>query len=257
MRVLRFQPSGRLAPYVRDLRVVETDQQAERLLLPDTGVLLALRYGGAAHERLADTSTRVADASLTGLRHTARRMVTSARGGAVIVAFQPGGASAFFREPLHHLYGRTVELEALVARASLTRAMEELQAAKTLEARLAVVHRFLETELHATGDDPLVAEALARVQATRGCLRVDALARSVGLSRDRFEKRFRRVVGTSPRQLASLVRLEHVVELSRSAANLTQLALDAGYFDQSHFIREFRAFTGQAPRQFFGAEKWC
>jgi AraC-like DNA-binding protein len=38
---------------------------------------------------------------------------------------------------------------------------------------------------------------------------------------------------------------------------LTRLAVDAGYFDQSHFIREFRAFTGTAPRRFFQSVEHC
>jgi AraC-like DNA-binding protein len=257
MRVLRLPPSARLAPFVRELRVVETDEQAERVLLPETGLLLALRYGGTAYERLDGTSTRIADAALTGLRHTARRMFTSARSGAVIVSFHAGGAAAFFDEPLQYLFGRTMALEALVSRVSLSRAVEELHAATTLEGRLSAVERFLQAELHGREGDPLIAAAVARVQATHGCIRADVLAKSVGLSRDRFEKRFRRVVGTSPRQFASLVRLQHVVDLSKSAPNFTKVAVDAGYFDQSHFIREFRAFTGEPPRRFFSAADWC
>jgi AraC-like DNA-binding protein len=57
-------------------------------------------------------------------------------------------------------------------------------------------------------------------------------------------------VGASPKQLASIVRFRHAVRAYRPGLTLTQLAYDAGYFDQSHLIREFRAFTGLTPRDF-------
>ncbi|MBL8953344.1 MAG: helix-turn-helix transcriptional regulator, partial [Myxococcaceae bacterium] len=80
--------------------------------------------------------------------------------------------------------------------------------------------------------------------------RITALAKQLGLELDALEKRFRAVVGSTPKQFASVVRLQRAVAAYRRGASLTQAAFDAGYFDQSHFIRAFRAATGEAPRTF-------
>jgi AraC-like DNA-binding protein len=64
-------------------------------------------------------------------------------------------------------------------------------------------------------------------------------------------------VGTSPKQLASLVRLRRVIDARHTGARWARLAIEAGYFDQSHFNREFRAITGESPRRFFQSDTFC
>lgn len=88
-------------------------------------------------------------------------------------------------------------------------------------------------------------------------LRVQDLARRLGIGIDRLEKRFRQSVGGSPKQLASLYRLLHAVELHRSGLTLTQTALGAGYADQPHFNRGFRSAIGEPPRGFLESNEYC
>jgi methylphosphotriester-DNA--protein-cysteine methyltransferase len=57
-------------------------------------------------------------------------------------------------------------------------------------------------------------------------------------------------VGVTPKRYASLARFERALQLARGAASLTHAALDAGYYDQSHFIRDFTRFAGGPPGQF-------
>ena len=96
----------------------------------------------------------------------------------------------------------------------------------------------------------MVTAAAAAIRHARGRLRVGSLSAGLGLITDRLEKRFRRSVGASPKQLASIVRFRHAVRAYRPGLTLTQLAYDAGYCDQSHLVRYFRAVTGQAPGDF-------
>lgn len=76
------------------------------------------------------------------------------------------------------------------------------------------------------------------------------LAQHIGLSQSALERRFRRTVGCSPKKFASVVRLRRAVELHSRGTNLTTVAQDAGYFDQSHFIRHFRDAVGVSPRAY-------
>jgi AraC-like DNA-binding protein len=81
---------------------------------------------------------------------------------------------------------------------------------------------------------------------------MDKLARESGLSVSAFERRFRRVVGTSPKKYASVVRLRYVTGRWAGGENLSQLAHEAGYCDQSHFIKDLKKFIGRPPASFFG-----
>lgn len=256
MRVTLVRPRAELAPHVQSFTVVETGAEpAARTLLPDSSVILGFRFQGSAREH---DGPSIADASLTGLRGAPRRMLTAAKSGIVLATFRPGHAALFFREPLHHLYGGTVSSEDVLPRASVARVLEEIGEARDHTTRIAAFERFLlATRIPERGDD-LVQIAAQRIRRSYGAERIAAIASALGLSRDRLEKRFRAAVGATPKQLATIVRMQRAVELVRSGArSWTEVALEAGYFDQSHFIREFKKLAGTAPREFFSSVDHC
>jgi AraC-like DNA-binding protein len=261
-----FAPSAALAPFVRSFTIVETVEEATRTLIPDTGVLLALRYSGKATQLEDGRATVLPNATLTGLRNTARRMHTSAGGGMVVTAFREGGAASILREPLHALFSETVELGELGDRTlaeEIERARERMTTATDHATRVRIVERFLWEQflLQRVGReatrDALVTAAVRLIRDAGGSMSIASLGATLGVSQDRLEKRFRRTVGASPKQYASILRLRSAVVSYRTGSNLARLSVDAGYYDQPHFIRAFRSATGVAPRQFFRAGDYC
>jgi AraC-like DNA-binding protein len=159
---------------------------------------------------------------------------------------RPGGAAPFVSEPLHELLGRTVALEDLLPHDEVERLRGQVSEAAGDRA----LDAFLVCRLGTRPLDPVVAAAVRVIEEARGAIPIRALAKSLGISQDPLEKRFRRVVGASPKQLASLLRLRGAIDAYRPGLPLTRLAQDAGYFDQSHFIRALRAATGDSPGRF-------
>jgi AraC-like DNA-binding protein len=258
MLVTRLPPCPELAPYVRTFTVVETrEQEATRTLLPDGGMVLGLRFGGFARQLDEDPARKLPDATFAGMRTTVRRMYTSANAGIVLAQFRAGGAAAFFAEPLHELFGKTAPLDAFVPRSAIERTADRVTCAHSHAERVCALEQLLLERLRANSGDGVVCAALDAIDSAKGTLRITELARALDLSRDRFEKRFRHAVGSSPKQLARLLRIKNAIELHRSGSSLTQSALEAGYFDQSHFNREFRLFTGESPSHFFQAVDHC
>ena len=257
MRVMSFAPTQELAPFVRAFTVVEADEETTRLLIPDGGIVLGFRYRGHATLLNGGPPTRLPDATLAGLHHTARQMRTSAGGGIVLATFHEAGAARFFPEPLHELFGRTAALDELVPRDEIERVSSLVASASGHAERLAIVERFLRGRQGPEAADPIVAAAARAIRRARGSIRIGALAAELGIGQDRLEKRFRRAVGASPKQLASTIRLRHLVDSYRPGKSLARLAVEAGYFDQSHFIRDFRSVTGESPQHFFRANGHC
>ena len=142
------------------------------------------------------------------------------------------------------------DLAELTSRTGIDRLQTRLAEAGTDADRAALVDAYLCSRLVERAEDPVVTAAAAAIRHARGRLRVGSLSAGLGLRPDRLEKRFRRSVGASPKQLASIVRFRHAVRAYRPGLTLTQLAYDAGYCDQSHLVRDFRAVTGQAPGDF-------
>ena len=248
-------PHPALAPFVRDVMIVEVGDETRRLRMPEPGLVLAVRYRGLASMGLRDEGERAPDVLLTGMAVRAREMRTTANGGAVLVRFRPGGAARFFTAPLHELLGASVALSDLAPGDLVARLHDRVGAAREDGERARAVEAFLFAQQrdHA---DAIVATAVRHLSEASGIerTRVGALAACAGLSLDAFEKRFRRVVGCSPKQFASLSRLRRAIDSYQPGMSLTRIALDAGYYDQAHFNRDLRTVTGKAPRQFFQLE---
>jgi transcriptional regulator GlxA family with amidase domain len=175
----------------------------------------------------------------------------------VIAAFHETGAARFFAEPLHELFGKTLALDELIPRAAVERVHQRIAAAPDHPHRIAIFEQFLVARLRPAAPDPVATAAVAAIRRTRGAVRIAQLARELGISQDPLEKRFRRAIGTSPKHLASLVRLRQVIDRQRAGVNWSRIAVEAGYFDQSHFIRAFRAIAGAAPERFFRDGTYC
>jgi len=256
MTMLVIAPSARLAPFVRQFMVVEAQGETTRVRIPEPGLVLGLRYRGMASFLAGEAATRIADNSLTGIAIAARRMRTATNSCVVLAMFHPAGAAQFFAEPLHELLDITASLDAFIPHGELDRVASRVAAAMNHAQRIAIFEEFFLARLRPHAPDPVVGAAVRAISEARGAIRIGALARVLAISQDPLEKRFRRIVGASPKQFASLVRLRHTIDAYHAGVSLTSLARDAGYFDQSHFIREFRAITGEAPGRFLRAVEY-
>lgn len=247
MQTAVIAPRAELRLYIQRFLIVEYTSGWSSTLLPGTGLVAAFRFKG---ECLLN-GTRAPNALVTGIWDRTRTLVHSGNCANVLAMFTPTGAAAFLREPVEHLFNGTMPYELEVRRSRLDLVEEQISESSHHEDRVRRLEQFLLQQLRDRAPDPLIHYAVDRIRSTRGSMRIDHLAHQSGLSQSALERRFRRVVGTSPKKFAALVRLRHVVRLRRAGASFTQIAHAAGYADQSHFIKDFRRFTGEPPESFF------
>lgn len=259
MHVLPHTPSPALRPYIRAILVLESADGMDNRVVPDTSIVLSLRYAGAIRTREEGLLPWF---GLSGLRRSPRLLQYEAGAGNIIVLFREGAAGRFFPVPLHELFGASHDLGAFIHGSVLAQLEDRLGEANSVVERVAVVEAFLLERLRVAAEDRmasgdrLVSAAVRRIRETGGIVRIGELLREIPLSRDPFEKRFRQVVGTSPKQFSSIVRFRSLLDGYAKPDSLTRKAYDAGYFDQAHFIKDFRTFTGETPRAFFAADFW-
>lgn len=258
LQLRRFAPSPRLTPYVKSYLFVDSDSETESRVLPDTSIVLAFRYRG----KITDGVSGIVEGTLprtaiSGIRSTSHAFRYAAQTSTLLVAFNEGGPAAFFRFPLNRLFGMSIALEEMLPALRVREVEERLAEARDDRQRRVLVDGFLLSLLDQPQSDRLILEAAQNIKRAHGAMRVDDLLPQIPLSRDAFEKRFRRIVGTSPKHYAGIVRLRYAIETYPKARSLTELALAAGFFDQAHFANTFRKFTGQAPGEFFkGGAIW-
>jgi AraC-like DNA-binding protein len=170
------------------------------------------------------------------------------RGEAFGTKFQPGAFAPLSRIPMVELAGRTVApADALgPAAASLE---ERVLAADGDRERAGVMEDFLRSLL--PDPDPrveLVQRIAESMLASPEGTRVDEIAAEHAMSQRTLQALFRRYVGVTPKWVLKRYRLHSAAErIAEGETDLARLALDLGYFDQSHFIRDFKGLVGRAP----------
>jgi methylphosphotriester-DNA--protein-cysteine methyltransferase len=232
---------------VVSIDVVETDGGAS-VILPSTNIVLGFQFRG----RVRAGEDYLALAGVTGIQSTAKTYSYEAKTGSLLVRFTPEGATCL-GVPVAELTGRSVALDAILPHARVAEAHEQLGEAADAATRVAVVERLL-AELPYE-DDPLVTHAATLLADAHDEASVSAIAGALGVSERQLERRFLARIGVTPKRFATLRRFERAVALATTAPSLTAAALDAGYYDQSHFIRDFRRFAGSSPREHFARSR--
>jgi len=255
----RFFPAAPLAAHVEMLWYAAREalpHRRERSL--PTGcvdIVIPLRQDALLrYEGLAAPLPRLLRGAVVSGAHD--RFAIRGTGGAsevIGVHFKPGGAAAFFGGgALGALRNRSELLEDLWGPAApLLRA--RLQAAPGVGQKLRLLEQALLARLRAAPPaDALVGWALQALAADPAAARVAALQRAAGVSPSRFTRRFEAVVGLTPKRHARVLRLNALLpRLVRvGPRDWAQVALEGGYFDQSHLIHEFNALAGVTPARY-------
>ena len=239
-RLTREPPSPDLDPWVERHWMVEWDLSAPftQELLNHPTVNLAVEPGFAG---------------VYGIRTARDRKQIDGRGRVVGVKFRPGGFQPFWGRSVHLLTNRTLALPAVFG-ADAAALPERVRAER--DDPFAVMEAFLRERL--PPPDPnlgVVGAIVATMLDDPAVARVDALAARHGMSTRTLQRLFRRYVGVSPKWVLKRYRLHEAAERIAEGRNgdWAATALDLGYFNQAHFIRDFKALVGASPAQYAGA----
>ena len=250
MTMETYAPSASLSPYIKTYLFIESQSELLNRILPDTAPVMAFRYKGQVDYQTAHDRIALPSSIISGLRKSFRLVNYAPNTGNLLVIFKELGAKVFIREPLHELLDDSPSLADMAGYQNLSAFEEQLAFAPTNTQRIDILERFLLSKLTYSKPDALIITALHKIHAAKGILRIKELANSLYISQDAFEKRFRRVVGISPKQFCYIVRMKASVNDGLKVNLLSELAFNAGYFDQAHFNKDFKLFTGQTPSDF-------
>ncbi|MBN9664055.1 MAG: AraC family transcriptional regulator [Acidobacteria bacterium] len=164
------------------------------------------------------------------------------------VTFRPGGTLPFFRLPAHELCDADLPLEFAWGRCA-RELRERLLEASNPEMKLDAMEQALREHWRPQGLHAAVDFALTSLIRRPYAASIGDLTQQVGLSPKRFIERFKSAVGLSPKQFCRILRFQGALALAEQGRRVewTRIALDCGYFDQAHFIHDFRSFAGITP----------
>jgi AraC-like DNA-binding protein len=263
MLFLKRVPSPPLSQFVDLLWLYEgyTQPHAKERILP-TGemqiVINLLEDRSYVYDRDDTNRCQTFRGSLLSGAHSQYQVVGTAQQASVMgVHFRPGGAYPFLRRPAGELRDTNVSLDALWGRAAIELRDRLLEAA-THQARFDILERVLIAELargfgrHGLDQNGPVRFALRQFMAAPHVTTMAAVGEQIGFSPKRFIQLFRDETGFTPKVFCRIRRFHRALDRmeGRKSVEWANVALDCGYFDQAHFIHDFRAFSGINPSSY-------
>lgn len=262
MRYAEVQPAPPLDRFVECFWTLTGDagpHPVPQPVLPDGCTEWILNFADRFREQTGDGSWRRQPQHILAGQMN-RRIVIAPTGRVDLlgIRFRPAGAAAFLRIPARELAGGVHALDS--AAPLLAHALElRVGAHAGTAARVRAAEGALRAAMDGAGPgaapeiEIAVEASVAQMVARHGNVSIGSLAAQAGLSRRQLERRFDRWVGLEPKLLCRILRFQRVFRAvaREPRARWVEIAVECGYYDQPHLIREFRAFAGMNPPAFF------
>jgi AraC-like DNA-binding protein len=238
MRYRQIEPRGAVAQFVRAYWTLDDDDPSGvHRIVPDGRSELILNLGQPYEAQRDDQWNPQPECFLIG--QITGPLVLRAAGPVRIigVTFHPHTAGQLLNVPMSELTDTSVAVGDVVSGA-LSRELRDIEKVEALDGVL------LRLANRADGEDRLLSAAVKE----GGQMSVEDMAHRAGLSTRQFERRFRQAVGISPKLFSRMQRFQRVFSaLEESGAKWADAAVECGYYDQAHLIRDFQEFAGKPP----------
>lgn len=249
----RFTPTQRLGLFVDNFQIMGISGAGELpRVLPGSGALLCIPLGAPLQVQNlhAGQAMRFSTPFLVVNRHAVLDIHSPAAAELVVVTFRPGRLRYLVPASFAELQDRLTVASELWGSGQMACLQERLSLTDTPEQRIALLERFFESCLPSRCD--------ARLDVLQDCLylapdtRISQLAAEGGWSMRHFERLFTQAYGVTPKYFARVARLQQVARnlALGTSPNVAGAVMDAGFYDQPHFIHELQRLSGLRPVEF-------
>jgi len=261
MRYDEFRPTEALAKFIKCFWMLESaaapSLEPERIL-PDGCTEIVFHLADAFDQHDGEGSAqRQPLALLVGQMRRYLLIKPTGRVSVLGVRFWPGGAYPFLAIPQDEIAGQVIALDAVwgaITRELHSRIAEGATAAdRVKQVETILLARLSNFRRHDDG----AMQAIGLILRSGGCVPIERLAESMGVGLRRLDRTFNTRVGLTPKSLCRIVRFQRalkMIEQNETRRDWVRIALDCGYYDQPHFIKEFSAIAGIGPTSYFAGQ---
>lgn len=259
MTAFRFNPvtpHPLLIPYVSKMYVFESSGRLpaldRKLIVPNANFKLTLTCRNGLVARIADKTfiQNENEISLTGLIDSPVNLDPreDVQTGTIIIEFNPLGAYRLFHLSYAEVQNQIMQLADLIGNC-VKELQSQLAEASALDLKLQILQNFLITRLEKAAPDPIYDYCINSISYSNGLVSVAQLEKETGYSARWLHRKFSEHLGTGPKNLSEIIRFKQFYQVYSTGIEMQGLKdlIYKYYYDQSHFLRAFKRFTGFNP----------
>jgi AraC-like DNA-binding protein len=252
-----YSPSPELQSFVKCFWTLEDEGMEEPVrqrVVPDGCMEMIFHYGDLYKQYFEDGSFIIQPKSFVfGQITKYLEIAPTGVSGIVAARFLPEGLMPFLTMAVSDLENKAVSIADVFGEKG-KKLEDEIMTATGNQQRIKLIEDFLLSRLADQRTIDMIAKSCVEVIIqSQGQSGIAELADKMNINRSNMERKFTSAIGMSPKQLSRVVRLQATLKMleQKKFTSLTSLAYDNGYYDQAHFIKDFKEFTGSSPKLFF------
>ncbi|RYG11329.1 MAG: AraC family transcriptional regulator [Chitinophagaceae bacterium] len=252
-----FEPDKDLSSLIKSYWTLEVPKEfsSERQrIIPDGCIEMAFILGDDIKRFTSETDFILQPRAMV-LGHTVEPFYIQPMGyvNTFAVRFYPYGFANFVIKPLNNLVNKETPIAELFGEATAFDLEQKIINAIDTQQRINIIETFLLDKLREKVTiDRIVRSAVDVLLSSKGKSTISSILREDLSKRRQLERKFIKQIGISPKQLGKIIRLQTALKLlmSQKTETLTQIAYESDFYDQNHFIKDFKEFTGNTPKEF-------
>lgn len=256
-----YQPHTDLETVVKcywTLQVPADPNTQKQLILPDGCLEMIFMFGDDIRRYTSEETSIIQPRNMLIGQITDQFYIQpTGRVDIFSIRFYPYGFTNFIDEPLGQFANKETPLRDLFGEEVADQIIQKMTAAASTDDRIKIIDEFLIERLNNQAViDKIVKSTIDAMMLSNGSTSVNDLLKDDIAKRRQLERKFNKLIGISPKQLSKIIRLQATLQrlLHRNEQSLTDIAYERDYYDQAHFIKDFKDFTGIKPSEFLSHE---
>jgi AraC-like DNA-binding protein len=252
MNFIRIEAHSKLHQFIECYWMMQSEDPIPRLekIIPDGFTELIFNYGDL-YKAKTNNSWHLQTANLlAGQIKSYFYLENTGKTGSVAVKFKPAALTQLFGLNMGIYVDQIIDLDTFDNERLRCLQNKLLPYQGEQESRQILDNYFISLIPEAT-NNPLE-HVLELIFSKNGMLTVNEMTIAAHLGERQLERLFKRYIGLSPKYYARIIRFNYIFQLIKSKkSSWADIVYQSGYYDQSHFIRDFKAFTGEDPSSYY------
>lgn len=251
MRYESFQPSDDLRELVKEYWIFESDDPtvSQQKIIPDGFSEIIIHYGDLYRINLIGQWEDQKSLLFSSQISKYFFLENTGRSGMLGIKLYPTAFHELFQLDVSDLTDQVLPLDTLI---SDTENLAEIRNENSsMKQKVELAESWLRKYMSNLSPQEKIRTCISQIHESHGMIDIDQMAGEVALSTRQLERLFKKVIGLTPKFYCRIIRFNYIFEVMKEQNDSwVRTALKSGYFDQSHFIKNFKEFTGEEPSSY-------